>query len=336
VPVEGVLVAVLIALVVSTGAIYGAEQVEINEQQRPFVSTLDQPRSLADRSLVRGDGQFFKMLAEDPTLSRPEVLRMSDPEFAYRAQRPLLGWLGWMGSLGRSTGTAWVLYGWTIVGCVGMVAAVALLGHQLGCEVKGFLTGATVLLPGAVTVLVTTGPEPLFEPAGDQPAAIASLAEGIERGDRYQTLLGITGSGKSATIAGPSSRSRSPRWSSPRTSRWPPSWPTSSGSSSRTTAVEYFVSYYDYYQPEAYIASSDTYIEKDSSVNDEIDRLRHAATSPLLTRRDVIVVASVSCIYGLGSPEEYSKNCCHRRWGRSTTSGRCCASWSTCSTTATT
>ena len=150
-----------------------------------------------------------------------------------------------------------------------------------------------------------------FEPAGDQPRAIAQLTEGIKRGDRYQTLLGITGSGKSATIA----------WTIEQVQR-----PTLVLAPNKSLAaqlanefreffpdnrVEYFVSYYDYYQPEAYIASSDTYIEKDSSVNDEIDRLRHAATSALLTRRDVIVVASVSCIYGLGSPEEYRENMAH-------------------------
>jgi excinuclease ABC subunit B len=144
-----------------------------------------------------------------------------------------------------------------------------------------------------------------FEPAGDQPAAIAKLAEGIERGDRFQTLLGITGSGKSATIA----------WTIQQVQR-----PTLILAPNKSLAaqlaqemreffpnnrVEYFVSYYDYYQPEAYIPSSDTYIEKDSSINDEIDRLRHSATAGLLTRRDVIVVASVSCIYGMGNPEEY-------------------------------
>ena len=144
-----------------------------------------------------------------------------------------------------------------------------------------------------------------FEPAGDQPAAIKLLSEGIERGDRFQTLLGITGSGKSATIA----------WTIEQVQR-----PTLVLAPNKSLAaqlanelkeffpdnrVEYFVSYYDYYQPEAYMAASDTYIEKDSSVNDEIDRLRHSATSSLLTRRDTIVVASVSCIYGLGSPEEY-------------------------------
>ncbi len=147
--------------------------------------------------------------------------------------------------------------------------------------------------------------ESLFQPAGDQPHAIAKLTEGIERGDRFQTLLGITGSGKSATIA----------WTIEATQR-----PTLILAPNKSLAaqltqemreffpnnrVEYFVSYYDYYQPEAYMASSDTYIEKDSSVNDEIDRLRHSATAALLTRRDTIVVASVSCIYGMGDPAEY-------------------------------
>ena len=146
-----------------------------------------------------------------------------------------------------------------------------------------------------------------YEPAGDQPKAIAELVEGVQRGDVEQTLLGITGSGKSATIA----------WTIEQVQR-----PTLVIAPNKSLAaqlanefreffpdnrVEYFVSYYDYYQPEAYIPSSDTYIEKDSSVNDDIDRLRHAATSALLTRRDTIVVASVSCIYGLGSPEEYLK-----------------------------
>ena len=144
-----------------------------------------------------------------------------------------------------------------------------------------------------------------FEPAGDQPAAIEALASGVARGDPFQTLLGITGSGKSATVA----------WTIERVQR-----PTLVLAPNKSLAaqlanelrelfpgnrVEYFVSYYDYYQPEAYMPSSDTYIEKDSSVNDEIDRLRHSATSALLTRRDTIVVASVSAIYGLGSPEEY-------------------------------
>jgi len=144
-----------------------------------------------------------------------------------------------------------------------------------------------------------------FEPAGAQPEAIAALAKGVEEGQRFQTLLGITGSGKSATIA----------WTIEQVQR-----PTLILAPNKSLAaqlaqemreffpnnrVEYFVSYYDYYQPEAYIPSSDTFIEKDSSVNDEIDRLRHSATAALLTRRDTIVVASVSCIYGMGNPEEY-------------------------------
>ncbi len=144
-----------------------------------------------------------------------------------------------------------------------------------------------------------------FAPAGDQPRAIGELSASIDAGNRYQTLLGITGSGKSATIA----------WTIEQVQR-----PTLVIAPNKSLAaqlanefreffpdnrVEYFVSYYDYYQPEAYMPSSDTYIEKDSSINDEIDRLRHSATSALLTRRDVIVVASVSCIYGLGGPDEY-------------------------------
>jgi excinuclease ABC subunit B len=147
-----------------------------------------------------------------------------------------------------------------------------------------------------------------FEPAGDQPKAVAQLSEGIERGERFQTLLGITGSGKSATMA----------WTIEQVQR-----PTLVMAPNKSLAaqlanefreffpknrVEYFVSYYDYYQPEAYMPSSDTFIEKDSSVNDEIERLRHSATAALLTRRDVIVVASVSCIYGLGAPDEYRDN----------------------------
>ena len=147
-----------------------------------------------------------------------------------------------------------------------------------------------------------------FEPAGDQPKAVEALAAGVERGDRFQTLLGITGSGKSATIA----------WTIEKVQR-----PTLVIAPNKSLAaqlanefreffphnrVEYFVSYYDYYQPEAYLPSSDTYIEKDSSINDEIERLRHSATWALVSRRDVIVVASVSCIYGLGTPEEYTKH----------------------------
>src|SRR5689334_24239360 len=150
-----------------------------------------------------------------------------------------------------------------------------------------------------------------FAPAGDQPNAIAQLSEGILRGDRYQTLLGITGSGKSATIAWTIEQVQKPTLVLAPNKSLAAQLATEFREFFPNNRVEYFVSYYDYYQPEAYIPSSDTYIEKDSSINDEIDRLRHAATSALLTRRDVIVVASVSCIYGLGSPEEYKDNLLH-------------------------
>ena len=147
-----------------------------------------------------------------------------------------------------------------------------------------------------------------FEPAGDQPAAIAALSDGIANGERYQTLLGITGSGKSATIAWTIEQVQKPTLVIAPNKSLAAQLANEFREFFPENRVEYFVSYYDYYQPEAYIASSDTYIEKDSSVNDEIDRLRHSATAALLTRRDVIVVASVSCIYGLGSPEEYREN----------------------------
>ena len=144
-----------------------------------------------------------------------------------------------------------------------------------------------------------------FEPAGDQPQAIEKLAKGIEDGQQFQTLLGITGSGKSATIAWVIEKVQRPTLVLEPNKSLAAQFANELREFFPENRVEYFVSYYDYYQPEAYMPSSDTYIEKDSSVNDEIDRLRHAATSALLTRRDVVVVASVSCIYGLGSPLEY-------------------------------
>ena len=144
-----------------------------------------------------------------------------------------------------------------------------------------------------------------FEPAGDQPKAIEQLSAGIKRGDRYQTLLGITGSGKSATIAWTIEQVQKPTLVIAPNKSLAAQLANEFREFFPDNRVEYFVSYYDYYQPEAYIASSDTYIEKDSSINDDIDRLRHSTTAALLTRRDVIVVASVSCIYGLGSPDEY-------------------------------
>ena len=144
-----------------------------------------------------------------------------------------------------------------------------------------------------------------FSPAGDQPAAVASLTEGIEQGLRFQTLLGITGSGKSATIAWTIENVQKPTLILAPNKSLAAQLAQEMREFFPDNRVEYFVSYYDYYQPEAYMASSDTYIEKDSSVNDEIDRLRHSATAALLTRRDTIVVASVSCIYGMGNPAEY-------------------------------
>ena len=144
-----------------------------------------------------------------------------------------------------------------------------------------------------------------YKPAGDQPEAIAKLVEGIKRGDKEQTLLGVTGSGKTFTMANIIQQVQKPTLvlahnktlAAQLCSEFREFFPESS--------VEYFVSYYDYYQPEAYIASTDTYIEKDSAINDEIDKLRHSATSALSERRDVIIVASVSCIYSLGDPIDY-------------------------------
>jgi len=144
-----------------------------------------------------------------------------------------------------------------------------------------------------------------FRPAGDQPAAIRSLAEGTQSGLRYQTLEGITGSGKTATIAWTIEAVQRPTLIIEPNKSLAAQLASELRELMPNNRVEFFVSYYDYYQPEAYIARTDTFIEKDSSINDEIDRLRHAATSSLLTRRDVVVVASVSCIYGLGSPSEY-------------------------------
>ena len=148
-----------------------------------------------------------------------------------------------------------------------------------------------------------------FTPAGDQPQAIEALATGLERGDRYQTLLGMTGSGKSFTIAGAIERAQRPTLVLAPNKSLAAQLASEFRELFPKNRVEYFVSYYDYYQPEAYIPSTDTYIEKDSSINDEIDRLRHSATSALMSRRDVIIVASVSAIYGLGAPEMYEQQC---------------------------
>ena len=142
-----------------------------------------------------------------------------------------------------------------------------------------------------------------YQPSGDQPTAIEEITKRIQGGTKDVVLLGAA---PARPRPSPGSRSRcSARcWCCSPTRRWPPSSPTSCASCSNN-AIEYFVSYYDYYQPEAYVPQTDTYIEKDSSINEEVERLRHSATNSLLTRRDVIVVSTVSCIYGLGTPQEY-------------------------------
>ncbi|MCS6802638.1 MAG: excinuclease ABC subunit UvrB [Dehalococcoidia bacterium] len=146
-----------------------------------------------------------------------------------------------------------------------------------------------------------------FRPTGDQPQAIEKLVEGLQRGYRAQTLLGVTGSGKTFTMASVIERVQRPALVLAHNKTLAAQLYSEFKEFFPNNAVEYFVSYYDYYQPEAYVPRTDTYIEKDASINDEIDKLRNAATRSLLTRRDVIIVASVSCIYGLGAPEEYSQ-----------------------------
>ncbi len=149
--------------------------------------------------------------------------------------------------------------------------------------------------------------ESKFKPTGDQPQAIESLVNSINNGDRYQTLLGVTGSGKTYTMANIIQKLQKPTLVLAHNKTLAAQLCSEFKEFFPNNIVEYFVSYYDYYQPEAYVPQTDTFIEKDSSINDEIDKLRHSATSALLERRDVIIVASVSCIYGLGNPEEYRK-----------------------------
>jgi excinuclease ABC subunit B len=144
-----------------------------------------------------------------------------------------------------------------------------------------------------------------FEPQGDQARAIDELTRGVEQGDRFQTLLGVTGSGKTFTMANVIARTNRPALIISHNKTLAAQLFAEFRAFFPTNAVEYFVSYYDYYQPEAYVPVTDTYIEKDADINDEIDRLRLRATASLLERRDVVIVASVSCIYGLGSPEVY-------------------------------
>ena len=174
-----------------------------------------------------------------------------------------------------------------------------------------------------------------YKPSGDQPKAIEELAERIENGENDVVLMGATGTGKTATTA----------WLIERLQR-----PTLIIEPNKTlaaqlcaefrelmpdNAVSYFVSYYDYYQPEAYIPQTDTYIEKDSNINDDVERLRHAATANLLTRRDCVVVATVSCIYGLGTPEEYAGRMLFLEKASRSTVTTCCVLSSPCSTSAT-
>lgn len=144
-----------------------------------------------------------------------------------------------------------------------------------------------------------------YQPTGDQPQAIAELVEGFRQGNQFETLLGVTGSGKTFTMANVIQALNKPTLIIAHNKTLAGQLYGEMKEFFPENAVEYFVSYYDYYQPEAYVPSSDTYIAKDSSINDEIDKLRLSATASLAERRDVVVVASVSCIYGLGSPDEY-------------------------------
>jgi excinuclease ABC subunit B len=144
-----------------------------------------------------------------------------------------------------------------------------------------------------------------YKPAGDQPAAIAELAKRINNGEKDIVLLGATGTGKSATTAWLIEAVQRPTLVLAHNKTLAAQLATEFKQLLPNNAVEYFVSYYDYYQPEAYIAQTDTFIEKDSSINEEVERLRYSATTSLLSRRDVVVVSTVSCIYGLGAPEEY-------------------------------
>jgi excinuclease ABC subunit B len=172
-------------------------------------------------------------------------------------------------------------------------------------------------------------------PTGDQPEAIEALCRGLAEGRRFQTLEGVTGSGKTFTMANVIARHGLPTLVVSHNKTLAAQLYAELKGFFPDNAVEYFVSYYDYYQPEAYIPQTDTYIEKDSSINEEIERLRLAATDALLNRTDVIIVASVSCIYGLGSPEDYRGMVSGGR-GRRPTATRCWRGWWRSSTAATT
>ena len=154
-----------------------------------------------------------------------------------------------------------------------------------------------------------------FKPTGDQPQAINELTQSIEAGHKYQTLLGVTGSGKTFTMANVIQKVQKPTLILAHNKTLAAQLYSEFKEFFPNNAVEYFVSYYDYYQPEAYVPQSDTYIEKDSSINEEIDKLRHSATAALCEREDVIIIASVSCIYGLGDPVDYSEQVLSLRVG---------------------
>src|SRR3989338_5310459 len=156
-----------------------------------------------------------------------------------------------------------------------------------------------------------------YKPAGDQPKAIEALTAGLRSGEKMQTLLGVTGSGKTYTMANVIEDVQRPTLVLAHNKTLAAQLRNEFREFFPENAVEYFVSYYDYYQPEAYLPRTDTYIEKEAMINDEIDRLRHAATSAILSRRDTIIVASVSCIYGLGSPSEYKREVLHLKVGES-------------------
>ena len=155
----------------------------------------------------------------------------------------------------------------------------------------------------------------LYKPSGDQPEAIEALVQHVKKGDQFLTLLGATGTGKTFTIANVIGKIQKPTLVLAPNKTLAAQLCNEFREFFPENAVEYFVSYYDYYQPEAYIAKSDTYIEKEAMINEEIDRLRHSATQALLTRKDVIICASVSCIYGLGAPEAYEKTVLHLNVG---------------------
>ena len=154
-----------------------------------------------------------------------------------------------------------------------------------------------------------------YQPTGDQPQAIKELVDGFKEGNQFETLLGVTGSGKTFTMANVIAQLNKPTLVLAHNKTLAAQLYSEMKEFFPENAVEYFVSYYDYYQPEAYVASTDTYIAKDSAINDDIDKMRHSATAALIDRKDVVVVSSVSCIYGIGDPDEYREQMLSLRVG---------------------